>query len=107
MALLDNVKLELYIATNKFPNRRQYEESQLVLGIIEQNGVTGSIEITRLDDLIGKQHIFSMVGDKRRERKLPYLEYTHLGVGVYSDYMGAEEVMECLKSLGLKQENSD
>ena len=101
MPLLDNIELELYVATNKFPNKQQYEESQLVLRIIKQNGVKDRIKITCLDDLRDEDDIFSTIANKESERRLPYLECIHLGVGVYSDYIGLSEIIEKFKELGL------
>lgn len=106
MVLPDNIDLELYVATNKFRDRRQYEESQKVLNLIDQFGVRDKVDITHLDNLIGKEHIFIMT-DKGRERRLPYLEYTHLGTGIYSYYMGLVEIIEMFEGLGLHQENGD
>lgn len=103
MVLPDNVELKLYVATDKFPDSLQYEASQKVLEFVDKHKVRDKIEIIHLDDLVDESHIFIMMGDPQRERRLPYLESIHLGTGTYSDYMDQQEIIEHFEVLGLRE----
>ena len=95
MVLPSNIQLELYVASDKHPDRVQYENSQKVLKLIDLYGVRDKMKIHELDCHLDDGEI------------LPVLESTHLGVGVFSDYIGLEEVIEELESLGLRKQNAD
>ena len=106
MPLPDNIELELYVATNKFRDKGQYEESQEVLRFINRHGVRDRFEITPLEELVGNKDIFWLRSDPEKG-KLPYLEYTHRGTGLISEYMGKVEIIELLEELGLRQKNGN
>jgi len=103
MVLPDNIELVLHVATDKFPDSSQYEASQKVLKFIDKHRVRDEIKISYLDDLVDERHIFSMMVDPQKERRLPYLESTHRGIGTYSDYIGQQEIIEYFELLGLRQ----
>jgi len=99
MEFPDNIKLDLYLATINYPCSSQYEESLNVLKYIDN--VRNKINIIPLNDLVLEDHIFIIMNDLQRVRKLPYLEISHLVAVTFSDYSGQKEIIEYFEDLGL------
>lgn len=111
---LNQYRMELYVATAKFPHRPQYNDCQKVLGLLNRNGLPkqnrdgSGIKIIPLDDLDRHRTIFYIRREEvDRERILPYLECIHIGTGIFSNHTGLEDVLEWLDYLGIHQKNHD
>jgi len=109
MALPDNIYLDLYVATESFPDSSQYEESQKVLGLIDQHGVRDRFKINYLDDLVGYEDIedFYWMMNNPEGGRLPYLEYLNRNNASFDGYVGQKEIIDKLIELGLPQDNDD
>jgi len=108
MTLKEDVQARLYVAAEGFPVKRQYGESEEVLRLLDENGLTARVEIievSRLRDfrkITDKEALTGYINSSRI--RLPYLACIKSGEmpGVYG-YSGLEEITRELSSLGVLQ----
>ena len=98
--------LQLYIAGVGSPDK-QYADSQKTLKLIDENGVDGRIDVTRLDGLDGlTEHMeyFNLIKVSEKETRLPFLACAFgCETSAVLGYIGLEEITEILDSMGLLQ----
>jgi len=101
MVIQNGLGLNLYVATQNYGNRQQYEDSQVALIALDILGLTGRIGITHLDKLdLSRSHLSLIIGPDK-ELRLPVLEciYYHRHVGDIIEYPGLEEITDALADL--------
>lgn len=69
---------ELYVATERFPDRQQYLDSQQILNLVNQYGLGKIIEVIPLDILCEQKEVFDIIKDPKKETKLPFLICAHV-----------------------------
>jgi len=103
-----DIGLELYVATDKFPDFQQHIDSQIILGIIKGNGIRERLDITHLDDLTRefdgfdniKEFLRLIQQDPTTELRLPYLvHFIGCETSHYFGYSGLKEIRENLNSI--------
>lgn len=100
MKQVNDLGLELYVATEKYPDKQQYLDSQHILRWVKERGIGGAMDIIYLDTLDRQADVLGLFKRPKEELKLPYLlcghgceEYAFLG------YSGLEEAEQTLHSL--------
>lgn len=99
MKQVNDLGLELYLASEGYQDRRQCMESRIVLEFIRKHGLDNLLEILSPDDFARERSLLNdLKVNQKEEARLPYLlcfngceTSSHLG------YFGAEEVLEILK----------
>ena len=101
MKWIGDIGLELYVATPRFQGGKQYEDSQMVLELVNGNGLAGRIDLTYLNRLNTKDvEYFNTIKDPDKQTRLPFLECVYgCMTGAVLGYSGLEEITNVLKNL--------
>jgi len=98
--------LRLYLASSRFPQRQDIEDSERTLALLDRHKVGDPpTPITYLDNLDSEGAYFKLIKDPRSKLRLPFMVVTH-GTILYG-YSGLEEVKEFLERdvVGTKSED--
>ncbi len=104
-----DIGLELYVATDKFPDPKQYRDSQIVLGIVSSNRLQERLDVIPVDNLNQEcsgnfddiaEFLNLIKIDPNTKLRLPYLvRFVGCETSHYFGYSGLEEVKEELDSM--------
>ena len=97
--------LTLYVASGEFPGTTQYQDSQRVLEMLQKDGVKYKIGIKPLDSdaLVAKVRdgYFKFIVGRDEKVSLPLLETMAVDGGIFTGFMGLDEVVRELERLNV------
>lgn len=96
----NRVSLELYVATLRFPDKGQYQDSELLLALVEGKKNVEDMRVIQLDNLDNYGEFFDLIKGQGEETRLPFLVRVYNSeTGVVLGDSGIENVIDALNSL--------